>query len=128
MKITAAMLEKHGAREEEVKVFRREWPKGAVVNKKNALRAVELELDVGWLATNLLSVAVWALYRKARDAASAAYRKAVDAAWSQYQKAEAGGAALAACRKAQEAAWAEHYKAVALAFVDAVKKMENKRD
>ena len=102
MKITAAMLRKHGACEYQVKIFCKEWPNGAVVNEKNALRAVELELDVGWLATNLLSVAVWASYRKARDAASAAYRKAADVAETQYQK------------------------AVALAFVDAVKQMEKR--
>ena len=117
MKITAAMLRKHGACKEQVEIFRREWPDGAVVNRTNALRAVALELDVNWVALELLS-----------GAALVQYGKVLNAAWSQYQKAEAGGAALAACRKAQEAAWAEHYKAVALAFVDAVKKMEKKRD
>ena len=128
MKITAAMLRKHGACKEQVEIFRREWPDGAVVNRTNALRAVALELDVNWVALELLSGAALVQYRKAAGAADTQYRKAVDAAWSQYQKAEAGGAALAACRKAQEAAWAEHYKAIALAFVEAVKKMEKKRD
>ena len=92
MKITAAMLRKHDACEEQVKVFCKEWPNGAVVNKKNALRAVALRLDVNWAAIMLLSRVVWASYRKARDAAEA-----------------------------------KRCKAVALAFVDAVKQMENKR-
>jgi len=122
MKITAAMLEKHDACEEQVKIFRKEWPNGATVNKNNALRAVELELSIDWVAVRLLSGAALASYWKAEDAALAARRKAEEAAWA---KRRAAGAAF---WRAVKAAGAERCKAIALAFVDAVKQMEKKRD
>ena len=127
MKITAAMLRKHGACKYQVKIFCKEWPNGAVVNEKNALRAVELELDVGWLATNLLSGAAWVSYRKARDAAWAKHRKAEVAAWAKRRAAGDAAMGVSSYWFDLKASGAKRCKAVALAFVEAVKKMEKKR-
>lgn len=67
MKITAAMLLKAGACSDQVKVFRKAWPKGATVNLRNARRATKLELNMGRAARNLLSAPA----RSAFDAATA---------------------------------------------------------
>ena len=65
MKITAAMLRRMGACEEQVAAFEEEWPDGADVTEKNALRAVALGLDVDWLATRVLNGAALEQYDKA---------------------------------------------------------------
>jgi hypothetical protein len=108
MKITAKMLQKQGACQEQVDLFRKEWPQGAVVNKKNALRAVELGLDIRWVAVKFLKAPAWA-----------EYKKVTAAAWAEYEKVTAP--ALAEYNKVTAAALAKYEKACALAFVKLAK-------
>lgn len=86
MKITAKMLEEKGACESQIVIFRKEWPKGAIVNKKNALRAVELDLDIKWAAVTFFAVAARAEYEKVRDATLAEYEKACALAFVEASK------------------------------------------
>ena len=50
MIITAKLLTQHGACPDQVAIVAREWPKGAEVTEAALLRAVELGLDIAWLA------------------------------------------------------------------------------
>lgn len=51
--ITDAHLKEMNACENQRIRFRKEWPNGAKVLKKNLLRAAEMNLDLKWLATQL---------------------------------------------------------------------------
>ena len=64
--ITKAMLTELGASCDQVGVFYTEWPDGARLTLENLNRANELELDVNWLANNILSAPAWAEYEKVR--------------------------------------------------------------
>jgi hypothetical protein len=134
MKITAKMLEDKGACKDQIDIFREEWPRGATVTKKNALRAVELGLDIYWAAERFLTAAAWAEYEKVEAAARVEYNKVTAAAWAEYKKVSAKvraaawaeyhkvtAAALAKYEKVRAAALAEYKKACALAFVKLAK-------
>jgi hypothetical protein len=60
--ITNAML--GGACREQRAVFRKEWPDGAPVTVRAALRAVALGLDLEWLASKLFPSSLWAEYER----------------------------------------------------------------
>ena len=84
-RITAKFLLDLGAMPDcnDLETFRAEWPRGCAVNEKNANRALELGLDVRWLAKKVLPDASHA---KARDACSEA-RDAYNKAWVAYSTA-----------------------------------------
>jgi hypothetical protein len=51
--ITADMLKGMNACENQIIKFRREWPRGARLFKKNLLRAAELNMDLMWWASHV---------------------------------------------------------------------------
>ena len=87
MKITKRQLQRLQACTEQVNLFATEWPSGCEVSEQNALRAIELGLDVDWLAKNVLTGDKLAEYDKVRDQAQAEYYKAYTSARAEYNKA-----------------------------------------
>ena len=108
MKITAEMLRDKKACALQVKIFKREWPDGAVINLKNIMRAQELELDIDYAAQFLFPPAAWTKYQTAMAAEWAKFQTATVAAWKKYQTATA-------------VAWKEFETAWAAAFLAASK-------
>ena len=80
--ITEEMLEKYDACLREVKIFKKEWPDGARVTLKNARRAIELGLDVSWLANPLLSDEDREAFGTAQNLVDDQRLAATDAAWT----------------------------------------------
>jgi hypothetical protein len=126
MLITAKWLVERDACVEQVRKFRRKYPNGAKLTRKNLLAARAAGLDVFWL-TGFIDPSAWAEYVKARDAAWAEYDKASAPAWAEYDKARAPARAeydkardpeWAEYDKARDAAWAEYDKARAPAWAE----------
>lgn len=82
--ITPKLLRQYGACEAQYEVFKSEWPRGCAVTIKNALRAVELDLDLNWLAMVLFRGAIRTTYIQDTAPTRIAYEKAHDAAWYRY--------------------------------------------
>ena len=64
--ITALELRSMGACEKQILTFEREWPEGCAITRRNALRAAELNLDIGFL-TDEWAAGKWESYRKLRN-------------------------------------------------------------
>lgn len=117
LRITARLLASKGACPDQVKLFRRTFPKGADVTVKNALKAVSAGLDLNWAACNLLSAPAWKAYLKATAPAWKAYKEATAPALEAYE--EATATALEACKEATATDWKAYEEARAPAFVSA---------
>jgi hypothetical protein len=63
-----------------------EWPGGIPLTQEAVKRAVELELDIDWLASNLLRPVTYAEYAQVREKADAEYEKAEQSAYAKYEK------------------------------------------
>jgi hypothetical protein len=63
MRITVEQLCEANACSEQVEVFAKEWPDGIEVTQDSVDRAVELDLDIGWLAVTILPTGIWTLYQ-----------------------------------------------------------------
>jgi len=87
MRIPAAYLTRLRACSEQVAIFRSEWPGGAKVNDVTALRALELQLDLTWLAQRCLSDPARRAYNEAIAPASRAYNEAIAPARRAYDEA-----------------------------------------
>ena len=120
--LTASFLSKHKACSKQVEIFRKEWPNGATLTLKNALRAVELGLNLDWVAENLLPPKADAAYDKAWAKASAAYDKAMAEPYAAYAKAMAEP--YAAYAKALAEPRAAHDKAMAKALLKELVKLK----
>jgi len=68
-------------------IFQKEWPDGVEITAKNIRRAVELELDVNFVALRVLSVSARNAYIEARVSARKAYNEAMAPAWKVYDEA-----------------------------------------
>ena len=86
MKITKRQLQRLQACTEQVNLFATEWPEGCEVSEQNALRAIELGLDIDWLAKNVLTGDKLAEYEKVCAPAWAEYKKVRDQALAEYYK------------------------------------------
>jgi hypothetical protein len=118
MLITAAWLTERHACVEQVRKFRRKYPNGAKLTRKNLLAARAAGFDVLWL-TDFMDPSAWAEYVKASAPALAEYDKASAPAWAEYVKASAP--AWAEYDKARAGAWTEYVKASAPAWTEYVK-------
>lgn len=76
--ITHDWLAKHGACENQRKVFAAEWPDGVVLSEQSLYRAAELGLDLWWFARQYLPAPLWA-----------EYERQVALLWAEYQRQEA---------------------------------------
>jgi hypothetical protein len=116
--ITVEWLRTEGACSDQIEIVQREWGDAAPLTRENLLRAVELRLDLDWLADELLLSAeplrvyreataeAWRVYRAAKAEALRVYRAAKAEALRVYEAAtaEALWAAVQAERKRDAAA------------------------
>jgi hypothetical protein len=76
MRITVDILNEHKACNEQLTAFKKEWPDGVEVSRAALIRALELVLEVYWVADKLLSpealtvfededLKAWNIYRDA---------------------------------------------------------------
>ena len=70
-------------------IVRREWPLGVPLTPLTAQRAVELGLDLEWIADHLLDAPAWADYKRVRAPAKADYDRATAPAWENYTRVSA---------------------------------------
>ena len=108
MKLTAQMLRKKGACDEQVELFVELFGESANVTQKLAMTHAT-KFDWDWAAKKLLSRAKYTEYYKVCGAAWAEYRKVRGPALAEYRKV-CGAAALAEFDKVRDAAWAEYDK------------------
>ena len=74
MKFTLEMLESSAVcSEQQVAIFRAEWPEGVEVTLEAIARALELGLDVGWAVNMFANAPARATYRAALATAKATY-------------------------------------------------------
>jgi len=116
MRITAKMLTEKEACANQVRRFKKLFPRGVKVTRAVCLKHAR-DFDWDWAAYNLLSVPAWEAYKKARAPALEAYKKATAPAWKAYKKAKA--TALDAYEKARATAREAYKKVSATAFADA---------
>lgn len=68
--ITVAVLEELDACPQHIVIFKKEWPNGMRIRKKNLLRAVQLELGIDWFADEVFKgrehSRYWKLYMEDR--------------------------------------------------------------
>jgi hypothetical protein len=81
MRITEKYLQKLGACPAQVEVFAAEWPKGCEISRKTLRRAIELDLDISWLARKVMKGEDWKVCTEARETAWKAYEEAIETAW-----------------------------------------------
>jgi hypothetical protein len=99
-RITVTWLRRRSACEDQISIFKGEWPQGAILSRENLLRAAELGLDLDWLAQEILNAPLWEAYEKAYAPLREAYEKAYAPLWEAYEK------AYALLREAYEKAYA----------------------
>ncbi len=78
MWVSAKMLREKDACSSEVRIFQKEWPEGAKITFKNVLRALDLNLDIDWLADHCLTAPALKVYVKIDTPAFEAYVEACD--------------------------------------------------
>jgi hypothetical protein len=88
-RITARWLRSRGACSDQVKVFKKQWPKGALLRKATLLKAARLKLDLDWFANEYLSAPARKAYDEATAPAWKAYEEATAPAWKAYEEARA---------------------------------------
>ncbi len=71
----------------DMQIFQKEWPDGAELTAKNIRRAIELGLDVNFVASRVLPLSVWKVYDEAVAPAAEACTEAVARAWKAYEEA-----------------------------------------
>ena len=70
-------------------IVRREWPQGVPLTPLTAQRAVELGLDLEWIADHLLDDPAWADFKRVSAKAKADYDRATAPAWENYTRVSA---------------------------------------
>ena len=148
MKITPAMLRQAGACKDQVLLFEQLWPNGATVTLARCLKAVQLGLNLGWAAANLLSATArkkyskdtapaWKKFRKDTAAAREKFDKDTAAAREKFDKDTAPAwkkfdkdrdAAWVEYEKDRDAAWVEYEKDTAAAFYKASRLIGNNEE
>ena len=89
MRVTAKLLRKHHACEEQVEIFEAEWQDGVKITEASLRRAVELKLDIDWFAQHFLPASAWKTYDEATAPAQKTYNEATAVAWKTYDEATA---------------------------------------
>lgn len=87
MKVTVKELRDKGACKRQVRVFKKEWPKGVEITLEALERAVELELDLYWFADMFLPTPALADFDKAMELARNELNKVTASAWNDFNKA-----------------------------------------
>ena len=124
MKVTIDWLEDQEGCKDEVKIFALEWPNGAELTPENLARAVDLDLNISWLARKMLKDRAWYGYCKDIAPAWNAHDKAIAPARADYRKAIAH--AMDEFNKATAPARATLYRNILPHVIEALCKEESK--
>jgi len=89
MKITKEWLEQRGACIEQVETFAAEWPDGTEIDAASLQRIIQLNLDIDWLASEILPAPAFKAYEAARATSLRAYVEATAPAFKAYEAARA---------------------------------------
>lgn len=87
MKITVKMLEKAKACKHQLDIFKKQWPKGAIVTLKNCEKAMVLGLDLDWVAMVFFTIAAYTKYNEAMNVAMTEHYKTSRLAYAKYNTA-----------------------------------------
>lgn len=112
--VTLEWLEEQGACEKQRLIFEQEWGASVELSLASLKRAVELELDLDWLAEYLLSASALAAYNEATASATADYDEAIAPGRKAYNE------AIASAREAYKEATASAREAYNEATVSAL--------
>lgn len=104
-----------GACQEQLALVRKEWPDGIPLTEASALRAVEVGLDLDWLAWRLLTPEALVKYEMAKVAPWADYKRVTTAAWADFERAKV--AALAEYDRVENSASAAFERAKAMTLL-----------
>ena len=107
--LTAAMLSAKGPCQDQLDIFKREWPDGVLITRAVTARAVALELDLDWFAERFLRAAAWS-----------EYERVTAPAWSEYERVRAP--ALSEYERVRAPAWSEYERVTAPALADIIEK------
>ena len=111
MRITTAWLREQRACPEQIEVFKKQWPEGASITEANLLRAAELNLNLGWLATQILSPSLLAEYRRQSAPFLEEYRRQIAPFLEEYERQKASF--FADYRRKMALLWAEYDRQIA---------------
>ena len=118
--LSAAWLRLHRASCDQVVLFEREWPNGIPLDapreilEAHAHRAVDLGLNIDWLACQILTRRVLAKYHKDQAHAATRYGKARSAALFKFET-------------TMTTAWVKCQKARGAALIDGILKANQKK-
>ena len=132
MKITHQMLNGLGACAEQVDIFRQRWPSGVELTEENCFLAIELGLDIEWLAQEMFSEEdEWDTYDQRTEAAQIQAKAEAAKAHNECQQAWEGATTPQARKKlrtqrsdASNEAWHKYDKKAAVVFCQMVKEQE----
>lgn len=82
MFVSVKKLKELGASCHDLDEFRAEWPRGGKVTLKNCLRAIELQLDFGWLISVLTNGDIYDQYCDKADEIERKYDVAWQSVWN----------------------------------------------
>ncbi len=84
--ITLEWLEEEYACGDQIEIFKRVFGDSAELNETNAVKAIEAEFDLGWLAEHVLTEGVGDEFNQIRAVAWNEYNKVTSVAWNKYHK------------------------------------------
>lgn len=87
MRITIKQLEALDACPAERAIFAREWPDGADITRENAVRALQLGLNLGWLVCFTCTQAVYSGFAATRACAHRRYKADTASALTEFREA-----------------------------------------
>lgn len=112
MRITHDWLEEHQACASAIDTFDKRWPEGVELSPEALQEALELGLNLRWLAFFILSETTLAKYNKQMSLLVAEYDKQIVLLWTKYSKRTA--LLWAEYSKRIDPPWAEYSKRIAL--------------
>ena len=97
-------------------IAQKEWPDGIPLTEATAAKVVELDLDMDWIAANILTDGARAEYKRVSGAALAEYRRVSGAAHAEYQR--VSGPAYAEYERVRGPALAEYERVSGAAYAE----------
>lgn len=84
--IDSRWLVEHSACEEQIEIFKQEWPEGALVTRENLSRAIKIGLDLEWLIKKLMAFLSYERYKAKRSVFYEAHETKLEPVFTSYQE------------------------------------------
>jgi hypothetical protein len=114
--IPLALLRKKRACQEQLSLVESEWPQGIPLTQETAERFLKLELDIEWVANNLLTEQEQVEYERIAQPASAEYLRIIKPAWAKYEN-DCQKSAYAEYKRIAQPAYAEYKRKLVMAIL-----------